>query len=121
MYKITEIQDISRPRCKRFVAHVQINATNKRLIKKIIHDVTQVIKHNKGSSVTEKKFGDQPAHVVKLYIHSSSGLLCQSTWVTDKKQFLADHREEPYSVEIQLPKPQIYDEYEGDIGIVWRF
>lgn len=121
MHKITEIQDISRPRCKRFVAHMQVNTNNKRLIKKIIYDVTQTIKHNKGSPVTEKRFGDQPAHVVKLYVHGSAGMLCQSTWVTDKKTFLIEHPEEPYSVEIRLPKPQIYDEYKGDIGIVWRF
>jgi len=121
MYKITEIQDISRPRAKRFVAHIQVHTTNKPLIKKIIQDATETVKRtNQCSPRTREKFGDDPAHVVRLYIHSTGGIICQSMWVTDKKTFAVDHPEEPYTVDIRLPKPLNYNDHAGDIGVVWK-
>jgi len=41
-------------------------------------------------------------------------------WVTDKKTFTVDHPEEPYTVDIRLPKPLNYNDHAGDIGVVWK-
>lgn len=95
MYEITEIQDVSKVRCKRLVAHVRINTSDKSVIKTVIAEATQNIK-NKHS-----------ANVVWLYIHKDSKMLCRTLWV-DKE--LKD---------IPLPKPLEYNDWQDDIGIVW--
>lgn len=108
MYEITEIQDISRPRCKRFVAHINIQTKDKNTLKRIIREATQNIKYTKECSLrTKEKFGDTPAHVVRLYIHGTSGLIAQSMWVDNTLE------------DVPLPKPLNYNDYDGDIGIVW--
>jgi hypothetical protein len=120
MYEITNIQDVSRPRSKRFIAHIQSHTTSKDLIRKTIQEATEVVKHtSQCSSRTKKKFGDEPAHVVWLYIRGTNGILCRTMWVTDKKTFTVDHPEKPYTVDIRLPKFLDYNDHMGDIGIVW--
>jgi hypothetical protein len=96
MYKIIEIQDVSRPRCKRFVAHVIVASSDKNEIKTVISQATEDVK----ASV-------KLAHVVRLYIHANEKLICQSMWVD--KTFTG----------AQLPKPLNYNDWNGDIGIVW--
>lgn len=96
MYEITEIQDISRPRCKRYVAHVNVLSTVKEDIKAAISKATEEVK-------TSMKL----AHVVRLYIHANEKLICQSMWVD--KAF----------TDAPLPKPLNYNDSIDDIGIVW--
>lgn len=96
MYEITDIQDISRPRCKRFVAHVNIGSDDKDKIKTAISKATQEIKNN-----------HNPAHVVRLYVHANGKLICQSMWVDNT------------FTDAPLPKPLNYNDSVGDIGIVW--
>ena len=109
MYEILRVEDVSRPRCKRFVGHINVNATDKDAIKTVIAEATDNIRHSKDydSEATKIKFGDLPAHVVKLYVYSESKLLCQSMWVD--KEF----KDAP------LPLPLKYNDSTGDIGIVW--
>ena len=117
MYKITEIQDVSRPRAKRFLAHVTVHTTDKDAIKKIVQEATGIVKYN---NAPNSKFKDELAHAVWLYIHYSGKLICRTLWVTDKKTVLMDKDTEPYFLEIQLPKPLEYDELVGDIQVEWK-
>jgi len=97
MYEITDIQDVSRPRCKRYVAHVNIPPNlSKSEIKTIILQATQEIR-NKYDVI----------HVVRLYIHKENSLMAQSMWM-DKT--LTD---------VPLPKALNYNDSIDDIGIVW--
>jgi hypothetical protein len=96
MYKILSIQDASRPRCRRFVAHVETDTNDKDKVKAIIYEATNEIQKAK-----------DPAHVVRLYVHYEEKLICQSMWVN--KLFL----------DAPLPKPLNYNDSIGDIGIVW--
>lgn len=98
MYKITSIQDVSRPRCKRYVAHVDIASgiETKDEIKTIITQATDEIRNV-----------HKPTHVVRLYVHFDSKLICQSMWAD--KTF----------TDAPLPKPLNYNDSIGDIGIVW--
>lgn len=121
MYRITKTQDISRPRAKRFLAHVTVHTTNKDTIKKIIQEVTEIVKHtNQCLPKTKERFGDESAHVVWLYVHFAGRIICQSMWVTDKKTFTVDHPEEPYAVDIRFPKQLNYNDYAGDVVVMWR-
>lgn len=36
MYKIREVQDVSRPICKRYVAHVDVDVAGKTSVKRMI-------------------------------------------------------------------------------------
>jgi hypothetical protein len=117
MYKITEIQDVSRPRAKRFLAHVTVHTTNKDTIKKIIQEATEIAKH---TNTPSSKFKDELAHAVWLYVHYSGKLICRTLWVTDKKTVLMDEDTEPYFLEIRLPKPLEYDELVDNIQIEWK-
>ena len=96
MYEITEIQDISRPRCNRYVAHVNVPSTVKDEVKSAISKATE-----------EVKTSMKRAHVIRLYIHASEKLICQSMWVD--KAF----------TDAPLPIPLNYNDFIGDIGIVW--
>ncbi len=109
MYEIIKVEDVSRPRCKRFVGHIKVNVTDKDSIKTAILEATVNIKHSKeyDSEATKIKFEGIPAHVVRLYVYSDSKLLCQSMWVD--KAF----KDAP------LPLPLKYNDSIGDIGIVW--
>jgi hypothetical protein len=109
MYEIIRVEDVSRPRCKRFVGHVKVNVSGKDDIKAAIADATDKIKHS-GEYCNEStiiRFADSPAHVVRLYVYSDSKLLCQSMWV-DKACKGAP-----------LPLPLKYNDSITDIGIVW--
>lgn len=117
MYRITKTQDISRPRAKRFLAHVTVHTTNKDTIKKVIQEATEIVKHH---NAPNSKFKDKLAHVVWLYIHYSGRLVCRTLWVTDKKTVLMDKDTESYFLEIQPPKPLEYDELVGDIQVEWK-
>ncbi len=96
MYKIKEVQDVSRPICKRYVVHVEVEKKNKSAVKRDIVGVTSEVRKN-----------NTPCHVVWLYVWHKGKLLCRTAWV-DK-----DFTEAP------LPKPLDYNDHEGDIGIVW--
>ena len=96
MYQITEIQDVSRPICKRFVAHVVVDKKNKTAIKRMIEDATNEVR-------AEKK----PAHIVWLYVWHKGKLKCRTMWVD--KTFN----------EAPLPKPLDFNDSQGDIGIMW--
>lgn len=96
MYKIREIQDVSRPICKRYVAHVDVDVAGKTSVKRMIETWTERVKKQ-----------CSPAHVVWLYVYHDKKLLCRTAWV-DK-----DFTEAP------LPLSLDYNDHEGDIGIVW--
>lgn len=96
MYEIMDVQDISRPRCKRFVAHINVCTDDKDVIKTAILEATKEIR-------TTRK----PTHVVRLYVHANGKLVCQSMWVDKTLQ------------DVPLPKPLDYNDYVGDIGIVF--
>jgi hypothetical protein len=98
MYEIIGVEDVSRPRCKRFVGHVVVTdnpATNDE-IKTVIVNATEEIKN-----------AHNPCHVVRLYIHTDIKLRCQSMWVDKTLE------------DVPLPKPLNYNDSVGDIGIVW--
>lgn len=96
MYSITETQDVSRPRCKRYMAHIGIDSDGKDEVKTDILKATEEIKaiHN-------------PCHAVRLYVHIGEKLICQSMRVD--KTF----------TDAPLPKPLKYNDSVGDVGIVW--
>lgn len=97
MYEIMEIQDVSRPLCKRYVAHITVSSAVKENTKTAIKKATEEIKNTVNA-----------AHVVKLYVHDISGkLLCKSMWV-DKEFTLAP-----------LPKQLACNDWQDNIGIVW--
>lgn len=52
-----EIQDVSRPRCKRYIGHIEVDKKNKTAIKRMIKNATNEVRHEKA-----------PAHVVWLYV-----------------------------------------------------
>lgn len=108
MYEILSVQDVSRPCCKRFVAHINTDIADKNGLKSLISDVTERLKFTDdySSEVTKQKFKTH-AHVVRLYIHINSRLKCQSMWV-DKTL-----------VDVPLPKPLEYNDFVNDIGIMW--
>jgi len=96
MYKITDIQDISRPICKRYVAHIEVAPnTNVYDIKTVIVNATKEIC---------KKY--DVVHIVRLYVHMGKNIACQSMWVNDID-------------DIPLPKHLKYNDSINDIGIVW--
>lgn len=95
MYEILSIQDVSRPRCKRYVAHIKVDAENKNEIKSAILEATEEIRNMK-----------KPCHVVRLYVHVPNRPTCQSMWV-DK------------TVDAPLPIPLNYNDSIYDVGIVW--
>lgn len=109
MYEIIRVEDVSRPRCKRFVGHIKVETADKDAVKAAITEATDKIKHSSeyDSEATKIRFEGIPAHVVRLYIYSGSKLLCQSMWV-DK-----NFKDAP------LPLPLKYNDSIGDIGIVW--
>lgn len=96
MYNIVSVEDVSRPLCKRFVAHVNVDSSIKDEVKTAILQATEEVK----SSV-------KLAHVVRLYVRTNEKLICQSMWVD--KTF----------TDAPLPKPLNYNDSIGDIGIVW--
>jgi hypothetical protein len=109
MYEIIRVEDVSRPRCKRFVGHIKVNVTGKDTIKTAILEATVNIRHSSkyNSESTKIRFEGIPAHVVRLYVYSESKLICQSMWVGK------DFKDAP------LPMPLKYNDSIGDIGIVW--
>lgn len=109
MYEIIRVEDVSRPRCKRFVGHVKVDVADKNDVKAAIVETTDKIKHSGEycNESTKIKFADSPAHVVRLYVYSNSKLICQSMWV-DKT-----------CKGVPLPLPLKYNDSIGDIGIVW--
>lgn len=96
MYEIKEVQNLSRPICKRYLAHVEVEKKNKTAVKRDIVGATSEVRKDK-----------VPAHVVWLYVWHEGKLLCRTAWVD--KTF----------TQAPLPKPLDYNDHEGDIGIVW--
>ena len=109
MYEILRVEDVSRPRCKRFVGHIKVDTDGRDDIKAAILDATVKLKQSSeyDSEATKIRFEGIPAHVVRLYVYSDSKLLCQSMWV-DK-----NFKDAP------LPKPLNYNDSISGIGIVW--
>lgn len=109
MYDILRVEDVSRPRCKRFVGHVKTDVTSKDDIRTAIVEATNKIKHSDeySNESTKIRFEGIPAHVVRLYVYSDSKLLCQSMWVDETFK------------DAPLPLPLKYNDSVGDIGIVW--
>lgn len=107
MYKITSVQDASRPRCKRFVAHIDVDTEDRDLIKTAILSATAKIRSSDeySSELTKQRLSG-PAHVVRLYVHLDGKLICQSMWM-DK------------TADVPLPKPLNYNDFNDDIGIAW--
>lgn len=97
MYKITEIQDVSRTICKRYIAHVEIDKKNKTAVKRMIEDATD-----------EVRKGKSPCHVAWLYIWRKGKLMCRTMWVDSA------------FTEAPLPKSLEFNDHIGDIGIVWN-
>ena len=108
MYKIESVQDVSRPRCKRFVAHIIVDYDDKEKVKTAIAEATKAIKETDDYSneTTKRKF-DCPAHVVRLYVHFGKRLICQSMWIDNTLK------------NVPLPIPLKYNDTIDDIGIVW--
>lgn len=96
MFKILEVQDLSRPQCKRYLARVVIDTTNIEEIKSAIETCTEQVREHYTH-----------VHVVWLYIYNENKLLCRTLWV-DKT--LKD---------VPLPKPLDYNDQVDDIGLVW--
>ncbi len=90
----TGIQDVSRPSCKRFIAHINVDSTDRDSIKSVISETTQEIRDK------------HSAHVVWLYVHANRKLVCRTMWVDSTLEG------------IPLPKPLDYNDSAGDIGIV---
>ena len=82
MYEITEIQDVSKVRCKRLVAHVRINTNDKPVVKTVIAEATQNIKNKHSANVC----GFISIRIVKCYAvlygltKSSKTYPCQNPW-----------------------------------------
>jgi hypothetical protein len=91
----TGIQDVSRPGCRRFIAHINVDSTDRDSVKAAISATTQNIqdKHS--------------AHVVWLYVHANKKLVCRTMWVDKTLEG------------VPLPKPLDFNDSAGDIGIVW--
>jgi len=96
MYKIYEIQDLSRPRCKRYLAHIEVDAIERQSIKQIIERSTQ--------EVREKC---NPAHVVWLYVWHNRKLLCRTMW------------EDKTLEDVPMPRALDSNDCIGDIDIMW--
>lgn len=96
MYQIQEIQDVSRPQVKRYVAHVAVETKGKRKVKRAILEATEQIRRDKS-----------PAHVVWLYVSLKDKLLCRTMW------------SDPGKADAPMPKPLDFNDSKGDIGIVW--
>jgi len=96
MYKVREIQDVSRPICKRYIGHIEVDKKNKTNVKRAIVGATSEIRKAK-----------DPCHVAWLYVWHEEKLLCRTAWVD--KEF----------TDAPLPLPLDYNDHEGDIGIVW--
>ena len=96
MYQITEIQDVSRPICKRYIGHVAVDKKNKTAIKRMIENATNEVRKEK-----------EIAHVVWLYVWLKGKLKCRTMWVD--KTF----------DEAPLPKPLDFNDHQGDIGVMW--
>lgn len=109
MHEIIRVEDVSRPRCKRFVGYIKVDTDGRDNVKAAIADATEKLRHSSeyDSEATKLKFDGIPAHVVRLYVYSDSKLLCQSTWAEK------DFKDAP------LPLPLKYNDSVGDIGIVW--
>ena len=109
MYEIMEVQDISRPRCKRFVAHIKAHMADVDSIKAVISDATEKLKlaDQYSNEATKQRFGNAPAHVIRLYVYYSGKLVCQSMWADNTLK------------DVPLPKPLDYNDYVDDIGIMF--
>ncbi len=107
--KIISVQDISRPRCKRFLAHIEVDVNNKKKVKAVIKEITKMLKvtNTYASERTKEKF-DCNAHVVRLYVHFGKKIICQSMWIDKTAE------------DIPLPLPLEYNDFVDDIGIVWE-
>ncbi len=89
------IQDVSRPGCKRYIAHINVDSADRDSIKAVISEATQNIR-NKHS-----------ANVVWLYVHANKKLVCRTMWVDKTLEG------------VPLPKPLDFNDSADDIGIVW--
>jgi hypothetical protein len=96
MYQVKEVQDVSRPVCKRYIGHIEVDKKNKTNVKRAIVGATNEMLKEK-----------DPCHVVWLYVWHKGKILCRTMW-TDKEFTAAP-----------LPLPLDYNDHEGDIGIVW--
>jgi hypothetical protein len=96
MYQVKEVQDVSRPVCKRYIGHIEVDEKNKANVKRAIVDATNEIRKE-----------ETPCHVVWLYVWHKDKPLCRTMWID--KEF----------TEAPLPLPLDYNDHEGDIGIVW--
>jgi hypothetical protein len=114
VYEIVDVQDVSRPRAKRFVAHVVVSTMDKQKVLEIIKEVTKKIRDDNEEYCTEhtiRKFGDSPAHVVRLYVHvrkeNEDSLIAQSMWMDNNAK------------DVTLPKPLTCNDEIEDIGVAW--
>lgn len=96
MYKITEIQDVSRPRCNRYVVHIEVEKRKATKVKRAIEGATEEVRKLK-----------DPAHVVWLYVWYKRGLLCRTMWVDRTLE------------DVPRPKPLGFNDSQGNIGIMW--
>ena len=96
MYQIKEVRDVSRPICKRYIGHIEVDEKNKTNVKRAIVGATNEIRKEK-----------IPCHVVWLYVWHKDKLLCRTAWVDST------------FTDAPLPKPLDYNDHEGEIGIVW--
>ena len=96
MYQIKEIQDVSRPQVKRYVAHVAVETNGRRKVKRAIIEATEQIRRDKPT-----------AHVVWLYVSLNGKLLCRTMWT------------DPDKTDAPMPKPLEFNDHKDDIGIVW--
>ena len=96
MYTMTEVQDVSRPRVRRYVGHVKVEKKNKTSVKRAIVKATEQIRKEKA-----------PAHVVWLYVWLKGKLMCRTMWV------------DPDKTDAPMPKHLDFNDQEGDIGIMW--
>lgn len=111
-YEIIEVQDVSRLKAKRFVAHIKVFTKDKPELLEIINEVTAKIKTDNEEyciPMTIKKFGSSPAHVVHLYLHfeKNDNLIGQSMWMDYEAK------------DVSLPKPLVYNDEIKDIGVAW--
>lgn len=111
-YEIFKVQDVSRLKAKRLVAHIKVFTLDKTELRKIISEATAKIKADNDEyclAMTRKKFGETHAHVVHLYLHYNhdGNLIGQSMWMD-------------YDTEgVTLPKPLVYNDETDGIGVAW--
>lgn len=107
--KVISVQDVSRPFCKRFVAHVAVDVNNKKKVKAVIKEMTKMLKvsNTYSNETTKERFKNDDAHVVRLYVHYNKDVICQSMWVDKTAE------------DVTLPLPLEYNDFVDDIGIVW--